>query len=63
MAVLKADFYAVPEGEIYPRLFKAGETVDGLLEQAARDQGKAEHPKPQHQKPSRKAHKSAPEKK
>ena len=56
MAVLSEDLYAVPDGGIYPTLFKAGETVRGSVEDAAQAQGKL-------QKVSTKAHKSAPEKK
>lgn len=56
MAVLSEDLYAVPDGDIYPRLFKAGETVSGSVEAAAEAQGKL-------QKVSTKAHKRAPEKK
>lgn len=36
MAKLKEDFYAVPNGEIYPRWFRAGDDVTGEVEAAAR---------------------------
>ncbi len=43
---LNADFYAVPEGEVYPRTFKAGEECPASLQSAARQLGliQAEHP-------------------
>ena len=60
MPKLKDDIWAVADGEIHPRLFKAGEDVSGGVENAARDQGKlADNEK---RKPRQKAMK-APENK
>ena len=39
MAKLTEDFDAVPDGEIYPRRFVAGEDVTGSVEAAAREAG------------------------
>lgn len=40
MAKLSDDIFAVPDGEVYPRLFTAGEEVFGSVEIAAIDQDK-----------------------
>jgi hypothetical protein len=39
MPRLTEDLFAVPDGEIYPRWFRAGEVVTGDVEQAARSRG------------------------
>lgn len=39
MAKLTQDFEAVPDGEIYPRVFKAGEEVTGDVAREARAAG------------------------
>lgn len=59
MAKLTQDLFAVADGEIHPRWFKAGEEVMGQVERAARSRGIVEEPKPT---PKRKAMK-APENK
>jgi hypothetical protein len=43
MAILREDFFAVPDGEIYPRMFRAGETVSGQVKEAAIRMGKVIH--------------------
>jgi len=48
MIRLAEDIFAVPDGELHPRWFKAGEDVSGAVAEAAIAQGKAA-------KPSRKA--------
>jgi hypothetical protein len=40
MAKLIKPLFAVPDGEIHPRWFQAGEDVTGNVERAAKDQGK-----------------------
>ena len=55
MPKLSEDYHAVPPGEIYPVLFKKGESVDGELAEMARRDGKLA--------PERKAHRKAPENK
>lgn len=40
MPELKEDIFAVPDGEIYPRKFCAGEDVGGAVASAADEQGK-----------------------
>lgn len=59
MAKLTERLYAVPDGEIYPRWFEAGEEVTGDVERSARSRGIIEEPKAA---PKRKAMK-APENK
>lgn len=46
MAKLTERLYAVPDGEIYPRWFEAGEEVTGQVERAAQSRGILEQPKP-----------------
>jgi hypothetical protein len=62
MPKLTEDLFAVPDGEIYPRMFKAGEEVTGQVERAARSRGILEAPKPAKKAPKTKAMK-APENK
>lgn len=45
MPKLTEDIYAVPDGEIHPRLFKAGEDVTGNVAAAAEEQGKLAKPR------------------
>ena len=59
MAKLTERLFAVPDGEIYPRWFEAGEEVTGEVERSARSRGILEQPKAA---PKRKAMK-APENK
>lgn len=59
MAKLTERLYAVPDGEIYPRWFEAGEEVAGDVERSARSRGIIQEPK---SPPKRKAMK-APENK
>ena len=40
MPKLKSDIFAVPDGDLHPRWFRAGEDVSGDVERAAMDQGK-----------------------
>lgn len=40
MPKLKEDIWAVADGEIHPRLFRAGEDVTGGVADAAKAQGK-----------------------
>lgn len=40
MPVLSEDIFAVPDGEIHPKWFRAGDNVTGQVAVAARDQGK-----------------------
>jgi hypothetical protein len=40
MATLSADIFAVPDGEVHPRWFRAGEAVTGAVAEAAKAQGK-----------------------
>lgn len=40
MAKLTQDLFAVPDGEIHPRWFKAGDDVTGTVAEAAKAQGK-----------------------
>lgn len=65
MPKLKSDFFAVPDGEIYPRHYGAGEDVFGSVALAAEQEGLLIDPKID--KPSArrktKAIKSAPENK
>lgn len=61
MPKLADDIFAVPEGELHPRWFKAGETVTGSVAEAAAAQGKLE-PERQKRAPGRKAM-TAPENK
>lgn len=56
MAKLTQDIYAVPDGELHPQLFRAGQNVSGSVEDAAREQGKLEKAAP-----SRKAATVVPE--
>lgn len=60
MAKLKESFFAVPDGEIYPRWFEAGEEVFGDLERLARIDGKLAEPR---RKAKKKAMGAAPENK
>lgn len=46
MAKLKERFHAVPDGEIYPRWFEAGEEVSGAVADAARECGLLDDKKP-----------------
>ena len=49
MPKLSDDIFAVPDGELHPRWFKAGEDVTGSVAVAAAEQGKlsdAPAPKP-----------------
>lgn len=39
MPKLTEDIFIVPDGEIYPRWFRAGEEVAGNVEEAARARG------------------------
>lgn len=39
MAKLKERFFAVPDGEIYPRWFEVGEEISGGVAAAARENG------------------------
>jgi len=61
MPKLTEDLFAVADGEIYPRWFKAGEDVSGDVERAARSRGILEVEAPK-TAPRRKAMK-APENK
>lgn len=61
MAKLTEDLFAVSDGEIYPRWFKAGEEVSGGVERSARSRGILEQPK-QKRAPKNKAM-TAPENK
>ncbi len=65
MSKLKSDFFAVPDGDIYPRLFCAGDDVFGSVALVAEQEGLLVDPKMD--KPSArrktKAIKSAPENK
>lgn len=60
MAILKEAFFAVPDGEVYPVWFQAGDTVTGDVEKAAREEGLISEP--QKRAPRKKAMK-APENK
>lgn len=64
MPKLTADLFIVPDGEIYPRLFKAGdEAVPENVERAARKRGiLAEEPRKRGRPPKSKAM-TAPENK
>ena len=42
MVKLIKDVFAVPDGAIYPRLYRAGEEVSGSVLQAAIEQGAVE---------------------
>ena len=44
MAILKKPFFAVPDGEVYPVWFQAGDTVTGAVEKAAREEGLISEP-------------------
>ena len=61
MAILTHDFFAVPDGEVYPRWFRAGDEVSGEVCDAARAAGKlADEPArnddtPKRGRPSKKA--------
>lgn len=46
MAKLAKALFIVPDGEIYPRWFRAGAEVTGNVERAARKRGILEKPKP-----------------
>ncbi len=46
MPKLKQDIFAVPDGEIHPKLFRAGEEVTGRVAAAAAEQGKIEQQPP-----------------
>lgn len=61
MAKLKERIFAVPDGEIHPRWFEAGEEVSGGVEAAALAEGKIAKPKPT--KAKAKAMPAAPENK
>ena len=39
MNILKEDFFAVPDGEIYPKMYRAGDAVTGQVADAARRNG------------------------
>lgn len=54
MPKLTADLYAVPDGEIYPRMFKAGEEVTGEVLRSARSRGIVDEIEPR-RAPRRKA--------
>lgn len=40
MPKLKEDHYAVPDGEIYPKMFLAGEEVTGQVAESAKQAGR-----------------------
>ena len=61
MPKLKEDLFAVPEGEIYPKMFYAGQEATGV-EEAARKRGILCDDVPEKRAPKRKAMK-APENK
>ena len=61
MPKLTADLFAVPEGEIYPKMFRAGDEATGV-EDAARKRGILEEAAPKKRAPRVKAMK-APENK
>ena len=62
MPKLTDDLFAVPDGELHPRWFRAGDDVTGSVAAAAEAQGKLEAEQPK-QAPRRKAHRGAPENK
>jgi hypothetical protein len=57
MPKLTADLFGAPDGEIYPRTFRAGEDCPASLEEAARVLGILD------EMPAEKAQKGAPENK
>jgi hypothetical protein len=64
MPKLKNDFFAVPDGEIYPRRFSAGDEVTGSVAIAAEQEGLlSSEQNSKKLAPRRKALKSAPENK
>lgn len=60
MPKLTKDLFAVPDGEIYPVMFKAGEEVTGGVARAAMKRGILE---PEKRPMNTKARKAAPENK
>lgn len=55
MPKLTERLFAVPDGEIYPRWFEAGEEVTGQVERSARNRGIVERAKPKTKRKAMKA--------
>lgn len=63
MPKLLEDLYAVPDGEIYPKWFRAGEDVTGDVAKAARSRGILEWEKPARKTQTKRKAMSPPENK